>query len=274
MSTLTMRMVLFYGLTLLLSWGYWFSLIAQGIVVEPVSSASHLPGLMGPMIAAFAVTLILDGWTDMRNLAARCFKIPHNWRVAILAIALPPILLLACYLFIAATGGTWPPLQAFFDYPGIPQAMPALASVALVTVLNGYGEEVGWRGYMLDHLLPRLGPFRATLLLAPLWLFWHVPLFWLTRPMMDMVGPMLAGWTIGLLLGAFVFTYLYVTFSRSVLVVALWHAAYNLSVATVAARGLPAALISTLVMLLGLWVAVHFCRRSRTNSEQAEGQAQ
>ena len=124
------------------------------------------------------------------------------------------------------------------------------------------------------RLLPRLGPFRATLLLAPMWLFWHLPLFWLTRPMMDMLGPMLAGWAIGLLLGAFVFTYLYVTFSRSLLVVALWHAAYNLSVATFAARGLPAALISTLVMLLGLWVAVHFWRLSGTNPEQAEEQAQ
>ncbi|MCB1517082.1 MAG: CPBP family intramembrane metalloprotease [Hyphomicrobiaceae bacterium] len=274
MSTLTMRMVLFYGLTLLLSWGYWLGLIAQNIVVEPGSTASHLPGLMGPMIAAFVITLILDGWTELRSLAARCFTIPDNWPAAIMAIALPPVLLLACYLLIVASGGAWPSLQAFLDYPGIPQATPALASLVLVIVLNGYGEEVGWRGFMLERLLPRLGPFRATLLLAPMWLFWHLPLFWLTRPMMDMLGPMLAGWAIGLLLGAFVFTYLYVTFSRSLLVVALWHTAYNLSVATFAARGLPAALISTLVMLLGLWVAVHFWRLSGTNPEQAEEQAQ
>jgi len=42
----------------------------------------------------------------------------------------------------------------------------------LVLVLNGYGEEAGWRGFATRLLAPRLGRFRATLVVAALWMAW------------------------------------------------------------------------------------------------------
>ena len=38
-------------------------------------------------------------------------------------------------------------------------------------------EEPGWRGFALPRLQARYGPVWATLILAPLWAGWHVPLF-------------------------------------------------------------------------------------------------
>jgi uncharacterized protein len=43
-------------------------------------------------------------------------------------------------------------------------------------------EEGGWRGFALPRLQRLHGPLVGTLILAPLWACWHLPLFWVTPP--------------------------------------------------------------------------------------------
>lgn len=53
-----------------------------------------------------------------------------------------------------------------------------LASVVLGPAINGvfgFGEEFGWRGYLLPKLMP-LGKWRAYILTGVIWGFWHAPL--------------------------------------------------------------------------------------------------
>jgi hypothetical protein len=45
----------------------------------------------------------------------------------------------------------------------------------ILNVLFAYGEEYGWRGYLLPRLLP-LGEIRATLILGAIWSAWHLPI--------------------------------------------------------------------------------------------------
>jgi hypothetical protein len=45
--------------------------------------------------------------------------------------------------------------------------------------LGGGQEELGWRGYILDPMEERLGPWLGNLVLGVVWAVWHVPLFFI-----------------------------------------------------------------------------------------------
>ncbi len=66
-------------------------------------------------------------------------------------------------------------LQALPD--GIP-AVPILASFLirfLLTLIPGFGEEFGWRAYMLPHLARQYSPHKALVMHALIWWAWHIP---------------------------------------------------------------------------------------------------
>ncbi|MBN2477752.1 CPBP family intramembrane metalloprotease [Candidatus Micrarchaeota archaeon] len=43
-----------------------------------------------------------------------------------------------------------------------------------------FGEEYGWRGYLLPTLTPKLGKIQATLLVGIIWGMWHIPSYYLS----------------------------------------------------------------------------------------------
>ena len=254
----------FYILAILISWGYWFYMIASGQHVGRGSAASHFPGLLGPLLAAFIVTGLTQGRAGLADLGRRMLLPGKHWQRNLL-LALSPLLLGACtFAGLALCGQPWPTAAGFAEYPGLPQGLSLAGVVLMVLFVGSYGEEAGWRGFALDPLLAQYGNFRGTLLLALLWLIWHLPLFILNEAMRELPGPMLIGWILGLSAGAFVLSQLYLASGRSILIVALWHAGYNMLVAPAAGAGLPAAVLSSIVMLWGIIVAVGWCLRPGT----------
>ena len=257
--------VAYYLLTLVLSWGYWITLIAQGKQVTPGSSTSHLPGLMGPALAAIVITMAIDGGSGLRELSSRIVRLRPAWPWGILAALSPLPVAVVIFAAMTTSGEPLPPLQDFLTYPGLPATMSAGATLLGVLILNGYGEEIGWRGFVMEKWLPRYGRFGTTIRLAGLWLFWHAPVFLLNQTMAALIGPMLLGWAFGLTCGAFVLAQIYLFSGRSILVLALWHATYNMTVATPATTGFPAAAISTAVMVWGVIVAWKWWREDRAH---------
>lgn len=255
--------IAYYVMTLAISWGYWFTLIARGERVEPGSQASHFPGLLGPLLAAFIVTAVINGRAGVMDLLCRMLRWRTAWPWGIL-IALSPLVIGVLVLLILSLFGTpLPGLQDFALFPGIPAGIPLWLVILLVLVFNGYGEEVGWRGFLTEQLLKRHDRFHTALRVSGFWLVWHIPIFWINQSMAALVGPMLPGWILGLVCGTFFLTYLYLSTGRSIMNVALWHVAYNMMVAPVAGAGTPAAVVSTVIMVWGGVVAWAWWRDSR-----------
>src|SRR5215203_4523965 len=102
-----------------------------------------------------------------------------------------------------------------------------LMGSALPVTLFTFGEEYGWRGYLLPRLLP-LGEIKATLLLGVIWGVWHVPLI-LAGLNYPGVNPWLAVlvFTFVTVALSFTYTWFYVASSGSVLVAAVFHASTN-----------------------------------------------
>lgn len=251
----------FYVLTLTLSWGYWLTLLAQGRRVEHGSAVTHFPGLLGPMLAAMAVTAAIGGRRALIELFGRMFRLGlHGPSRLVLALS-PLVLGAVAFAAMRFLGKPFPSADAFAQFPGLPRDWPLAAVVAAVLVINGFGEETGWRGFLTEHLLPTQGRMRATLWVALLWSFWHLPLFWLNASMAALVGPVLIGWLFALVCGAFVLAQVYLATGHSILCVALWHAGYNMMVATEIGTGLPAAIVGTAVMVWGAIVAALWWRR-------------
>jgi membrane protease YdiL (CAAX protease family) len=263
-SWLTQRPVFtYYLLTLAISWSYWITLILQGKHVTPGSNVSHFPGLLGPLIAAVIATAYLEGKAGLADLMRRMFRIRTAWPRSILIALAPVPAAVIIFVVMHWFGKPLPPLQDFQTFPGVPAGLPLWTVISLVFIVNGYGEETGWRGFVMEKWLPDHGRFQTTIRLAGLWLFWHAPMFWLNDTMAALVGPMLIGWAIGLICGAFVLAQLYLMSGRSIFVLALWHAAYNMVVAPPAWQGIPAAAVSTAIMIWGLIVAWKWWREDR-----------
>ena len=252
--------VSFCVFTLTLSWGYWLTLLVQEQRVEPGSGVTHFPGLLGPMLAAMAVTAVIGGRKALHELFGRMFILGPHWPLKLMLALTPLALGAAAFGAMQILGKQLPTADAFAHFPGLPEHWPLAAVVAAVILVNGFGEETGWRGFLSERLQSAHGRFRATLWVALLWSVWDLPLFWLNAGMAALVGPVLIGWLFALVCGAFVLTQVYLASGHSILCVALWHAGYNMMVATEIGTGMPAAIVGTAVMAWGVVVAVRWWR--------------
>lgn len=124
---------------------------------------------------------------------------------------------------------------------------PGLFELLVVgSLLQSLGEEPGWRGWFLPKLRERLGPFAATLVLFPVWLLWHLPMF-LARPEFGL--PQFAGFALGILSAAVWMTAIF-ELTRSTLAAIVWHLLIN------ATRGLALAISTPVFLAYGMAVTL------------------
>lgn len=262
------RLVAYVVLAYSISWSWWVPLALTATHTRAgLGWPTHLPGLMGAALAAIIVTAAVSGREGLRNLAARTFRwrIPARWYAVVAATA---GLLVLAPLTRALAGESLPGLDDYVTYSGL-AVLPAFLAVAIVLVVNGFGEEIGWRGFLVDGLLPRHGVVRTGLIVAPVWALWHLPLFWVVADFVDLGAVGAIGWFVGLTAGSLVLTWLYLSSGRSIAIVALWHAAFNFATATTAGTGAPAAVASTLVMVAAVVMVVMIPRRERAAHRSA-----
>lgn len=256
----------FFALAYVISWSWWVLLVSRGDVVHAgVGWPTHLPGLVGPAVAAVVVTAATEGWAGLGDLGCRMAR----WRVGVrwwLVVAATFALVGLGAVQALLTGDEVPALTDFTRCTGV-GALPPLAVVAVVFVLNGLGEETGWRGFAVERLL-RHHDLRWTALVVGVgWAGWHLPFFWLVDTF-RLFGPLAFGWFISMLAASLVLAQMYVAGRRSVLLVAAWHTAFNFTSATEATGAVVGTVMSVAVISWAVWILRH---SDPTEAQKATG---
>ncbi|HEX8440946.1 CPBP family intramembrane glutamic endopeptidase [Archangium sp.] len=152
--------------------------------------------MFGPAVA----TLLVARWLSPLPSLARDTGLglgQHRWRFLLLAVLGTPMVVLAALLLSAlfypqafdftglsglrATLEQLPAeARAAVEKLGLPTllALQVVQALVLAPFLNApviFGEEWGWRGYLLPRLLP-LGQWRALVLSGVIWGLWHAPI--------------------------------------------------------------------------------------------------
>ena len=246
------RFSTFIMLAYTLSWAYWIPLaLGDDTVRTGIGWPTQMPGLLGPAVAAVIVTALADGTAGLADLWARITR----WRVGWWWLSVL-VILLAGAIAIVATGS----LGETYDltlYSGINAGIGAPATIIVALVVNGFGEEVGWRGFLAERLLRQHNLTVTALIVALVWAPWHMPLFFLMSSFQGFHPGEVVGWTLGITAGSFVLAWLYRGSGASILLVAVWHIAFNLTAATEAGDGVVAAVTSTLVMVAAVVIIVN-----------------
>jgi uncharacterized protein len=175
----------------------------------------------GPALAAFVMTGITEGRAGIRRLLRKIvlWRVGLRWYLFAL-IGLPAVLALGVIVVPGNLASFTPmdPLSLliayvpFFVYP--------------VLILGGpLGEEPGWRGFALPRLQRRYGPLVGSLILGPIWAFWHAPVWltaWREAGMQNIYNVVL--FVLFISLWTFVFTWVFNNTSASLLLAILLHA--------------------------------------------------
>lgn len=246
------RISLFLFVTFSFTWACWLPLLANR------QFAAHLPtlpgqfylGSFGPLAGAAAAQLLPGGngfSTWIKTLFS--FSFPRKWLLiaAGLPLAYGGIAVLAHRLIT----GSFPDMSRF----GLTSDLPAGLNVwetGLVWILTfGIGEESGWRGFLLPELHRRRSLFASALIVAVVWMLWHLPAFWFNESYLGM-GFGIIGWAISLTYGSAVLAWICAGSRWSIIPVILWHAIFDTITASDQAGQVMAMVCSMLVIVHGI----------------------
>jgi len=201
------KLTVFFVLAFLLSWYPW--------VIATVRQKVSGPNPLGPLIAALIVTGLAEGRAGVRTLLGRIVRARIGWSSYAIVFGLPVLLCGVALAVMAAIGQpvSWPTSMAWRELP---------ERFVFIFLFIGLGEEPGWRGFALSRLQKQHSPIIASLILAPIWALWHLPLMGNEFP-----PPIIPAFLLSLLGGTLIQTWLFNRSKGSVFAQMLFHATVN-----------------------------------------------
>lgn len=209
-------------------------LIADGANVNPITIAPVY--MFSPMVAGLIVCFSQD--ISVSTVGLRRGRL--RW-LAVAAVVALPLIGLTLVFAVAVPGVAFDPTAD--PIPGLelpPGLLGVMVTVGLALVLGStvnaifaFGEEFGWRGYLLWELAP-WGFWKASFAIGVLWGIWHTPVIvaGYNYPSFPYIG--VVAMTITCLSFSPVYTYIVVR-AKSVLAAALLHGVFNGSAGLVVA---------------------------------------
>jgi membrane protease YdiL (CAAX protease family) len=225
-------LALFYGLgwacfvpSLLGNQG--FGIIPADIPLDPF----RLLSIAFFALVPFAVTRIVDGPGSARRLFGQVRHVRVGLQWYLIALFGPPAALLVASILIKGTA----PIEALAaNFTSIPTAF--VLGVIVLALLGNLWEETSWSAYVTARLQSRFGPLRASLIVAPLFGLYHLPLFFIIGGLGDSPShlpiaqlPLYLGFLLIVFSGPMriLLTWVYNSTGQSLPVVALFHASIN-----------------------------------------------
>ena len=129
----------------------------------------------GPTLAALVMATLTG--SGARHLLQHYLRLRVGLTAYLVTLVGPPLMILLGALVVRG-GGVWQALAL----DGFMLLPTWLIQLALLFFLGGpIGEEGGWRGFALPRLQLRHGALLASVILAPFWVLWHLPLFFIPQ---------------------------------------------------------------------------------------------
>ncbi|MNB73839.1 CAAX amino terminal protease self- immunity [compost metagenome] len=243
-------MILSYGI----SWALWIPLLLN---YQLQTDIPLLPGQFylasfGPLLGAVLTSLLCEGGHGLKGWFIRTYSLrfPKKWLA--IAVLMPVGYGIIGILAHRLAMGAWSDFTRF----GLTEKLPGflLWQTALVWILTfGLGEESGWRGFLLPELTKRFSLRISSLLVALVWIFWHLPAFFFNPTYLNM-GPGILGWAISLAFGSVLLAWLSNGSAFSVIPVLIWHGGFDLITASDEGAQVMAMVCSMLVIVQGIWL--------------------
>lgn len=193
------RIVVYVALAYGLAWALWFAVVYPMVNGGGLGTSVQLAiaaGMFAPAIAAALTRLITkEGFKDAW-IKPRAFK--KTWRYYVLAWFGPLVLVLAgAALYFLINPADFDPSMSYViqttheqaEAMGVELAIDdetirlsqyaSLATLVIAPAINAvtcFGEEWGWRGYLLPHLLERFSIIPTLLISGIIWGLWHAPI--------------------------------------------------------------------------------------------------
>lgn len=211
------QLLIFFVVAYGLSWTLFFT--GKKLDVLPLI----LLGVWSPTITSILLTRYFYGTKGLLQLLGRFRRTNIKWYWWMALFFLPALIHFTGVSLwqLVYTGEITPNILSLQYWPRA--IIPSI-------LIAGLGEELGWRGFALPRLQRNFSPVLATLILAFVHLFWHLPTYWLGQGIHNVpfvyVLAFVFGWT-------FAFNWLYNKSGGSLIFAVGFHAISNASLSIV-----------------------------------------
>jgi len=253
--------VIYILVTFGLTWLIWIPLLVNrsfGMNLPVVPGQFYL-GSFGPFIGAVISSATSSGWKGIEEWFKRAYSFRFKLRWITVVFSLLLLYALASVSTHAIVTGHWPDWSKF----GLTEKLPNfnIWQTSLVWILTfGLGEESGWRGYMLPELYKCYSLLTSALIVAGVWIIWHLPAFFFNPNYMEM-GFGIFGWAISLAYGSILLGWLCRGSGWSVIPVLIWHGGFDLLTASDQSAEVMAMVCSMLVIIHGVILSRRLSKR-------------
>jgi uncharacterized protein len=212
-------LVTFFLLTFGLTWAIQIPRAAGLLEGEGWQAVTWVPA-----IAALLAAALTGGGTALGELGARLVRWRVGWQWYLVVILGPAVFTLVVAGVYVMLGGSWAEAAPPAIREGPLLLLPLF--LAILTLTDGLGEELAWRGFALPRLLTRYNALVASLVLGVIWALWHLPLVWMEGSAMYQQPVWLL--LLDITAKSVLFTWVFLHTRGSVLLAMLFHGATNL----------------------------------------------